>query len=144
MVHSILDPIVKEGLKSIYGVDVESLEFQETRKDFEGDVTLVVFPLLRQIKGNPAAIAESIGNYLVENADVSILVSRSNRLWTESDRAIVKNLSHLAAKKLHFILNGVELDEIEAVLGELPKKRSKLRRKIKDILRLQFYSKNQI
>ena len=69
VVHSILDPIVKEGLKSIYGVDVESLEFQETRKDFEGDVTLVVFPLLRQIKGNPAAIAESIGNYLVENAD---------------------------------------------------------------------------
>ncbi len=69
VVHSILDPIVKEGLKSIYGVDVESLEFQETRKDFEGDVTLVVFPLLRQIKGNPAVIAESIGNYLVENAD---------------------------------------------------------------------------
>ena len=69
MIHGILDPIVKAGLKSIYDVEVESLEFQETRKDFEGDVTLVVFPLLRQIKGNPAAIAEAVGNYLVENSE---------------------------------------------------------------------------
>jgi arginyl-tRNA synthetase len=70
VIHSKLDPIVKEGLKSIYGAEVESLEFQETRKDFEGDVTLVVFPLLRQIKGNPAAIADAIGNYLVENCEL--------------------------------------------------------------------------
>ena len=69
MIHSILDPIVKEGLKSIYDAEVDTLEFQETRKDFEGDVTLVVFPLLRQIKGNPAVIAESIGKYLLENSD---------------------------------------------------------------------------
>ncbi len=69
VIHGILDPIVKAGLKSIYDVEVESLEFQETRKDFEGDVTLVVFPLLRQIKGNPAAIAEAVGNYLVENSE---------------------------------------------------------------------------
>ncbi len=70
MIHSILDPIVKEGLKSVYDVEVDSLEFQETRKDFEGDVTLVVFPLLRQIKGNPAAIAEAIGEYLVEKSEL--------------------------------------------------------------------------
>ena len=68
MIHSILDPFVKKGLKSIYDVEVDVLEFQETRKDFEGDVTLVVFPLLRQIKGNPGIIAEAIGNYLVENS----------------------------------------------------------------------------
>ena len=49
----------------MYQVEVDKLEFQETRKDFTGDVTLVVFPLLRHIKGNPAEIAENIGNYLV-------------------------------------------------------------------------------
>ena len=70
MIHSILDPIVKKGLKSIYDVEIETLEFQETRKDFEGDVTLVVFPLLRQIKGNPAVIAETIGNYLLETSEL--------------------------------------------------------------------------
>ncbi len=68
MIHSILDPIVKKGVKSLYDAEVEALEFQETRKDFEGDVTLVVFPLLRQVKGNPAVIAEAIGNYLLENS----------------------------------------------------------------------------
>ena len=70
VIHSILDPIVKKGLKSIYDVEVETLEFQETRKDFEGDVTLVVFPLLRQVKGNPAVIAEALGNYLLENSEL--------------------------------------------------------------------------
>ena len=70
MIHSILDPIVKKGLKSIYDVEIETLEFQETRKDFEGDVTLVVFPLLRQIKGNPAMIAETVGNYLLETSEL--------------------------------------------------------------------------
>ena len=68
MVHSILDPIVKEGLRTLYEAEVDTLEFQETRKDFEGDVTLVVFPLLRQIKGNPAVIAQSIGEYLVSHS----------------------------------------------------------------------------
>jgi len=70
VIHSILDPLVKKGLKSIYEVEVETLEFQETRKEFEGDVTLVVFPLLRQIKGNPAIIAETIGNYLLETSEL--------------------------------------------------------------------------
>jgi len=54
----------------MYDVEIETLEFQETRKDFEGDVTLVVFPLLRQIKGNPAVIAETIGNYLLETSEL--------------------------------------------------------------------------
>ena len=68
MIQSILDPIVKEGIRSLYQVEVDKLEFQETRKDFTGDVTLVVFPLLRHIKGNPAAIAQSIGEYLVDQS----------------------------------------------------------------------------
>ena len=43
---------------------MEQIEFQPTRKDFEGDITLVVFPLLRQIKGNPAVIGQQIGEQL--------------------------------------------------------------------------------
>jgi arginyl-tRNA synthetase len=68
VIQSILDPIVKEGIRSLYQVEVDKLEFQETRKDFTGDLTLVVFPLLRHIKGNPAAIAQSIGEYLVDQS----------------------------------------------------------------------------
>ncbi len=70
MVQNILDPIVKEGIKSIYQLDLEKIEFQDTRKDFEGDITIVVFPLLKHIKGNPVEIANQIGNYVKDNADI--------------------------------------------------------------------------
>jgi len=65
-----LDSIAKEGIKSLYNIEIEKIEFQETRKDFEGDITIVVFPLLKFIKGNPAHIAETLGGYLLEHSDV--------------------------------------------------------------------------
>lgn len=58
---------VKEAIKNLYNKDLESVEFQATRKDFEGDITVVVFPMLRVVKGNPVAIGEAIGGFLVQN-----------------------------------------------------------------------------
>ncbi len=58
---------VSKVLQTTYEVSVESFEFQETRKDFEGDITLVVFPLLKHIKGNPVSIGTQIGEYLKEH-----------------------------------------------------------------------------
>ncbi|RYZ89289.1 MAG: hypothetical protein EOO68_25600, partial [Moraxellaceae bacterium] len=62
--HDLLTSHVTQALSSLYKIDVESLEFQATRRDFEGDVTLVVFPLLKLIKSSPAAIGQAIGAYL--------------------------------------------------------------------------------
>jgi len=70
VVQNILDPIVKQGIQSIFSIDLEKIEFQETRKDFEGDITIVVFPLLKFIKGNPVQIATQIGDYLKEHAEI--------------------------------------------------------------------------
>ena len=58
---------VKQAVYSIYSVELESVEFQATRKEFAGDITVVVFPMLRVIKGNPVQIGEQIGHYLVEH-----------------------------------------------------------------------------
>ncbi|WP_372918153.1 arginine--tRNA ligase [Salegentibacter sp.] len=58
---------VKEAVKQLYEVEIDHTEFQPTRKDFEGDITLVVFPMLKQVKTNPAKLGEDIGNYLQEN-----------------------------------------------------------------------------
>ena len=58
---------VKEGFLALYNVEIPSVEFQATRKDFEGDITVVVFPMLSYKKGNPVQIGEDLGNYLVEN-----------------------------------------------------------------------------
>lgn len=58
---------VKKAVKELYGVELENLEFQATRKDFEGDITLVTFPMLRQVKTSPVQLGEALGHYLVEN-----------------------------------------------------------------------------
>ncbi|MEZ4779031.1 MAG: arginine--tRNA ligase [Flavobacteriaceae bacterium] len=70
--QEILSEKIKIAIKNLYGATLETVEFQATRKDFEGDITVVVFPMLRTIKGNPVQIGEAIGAYLVENvAEVS-------------------------------------------------------------------------
>ncbi len=63
------------AVDTLYGVQLENIEFQATRKDFEGDITVVVFPMLRVVKANPVEMGEAIGNYLVENVSE---VSRFN------------------------------------------------------------------
>lgn len=60
-----LETQIKTAVEKLYGAKLESVELQPTRKDFEGDITAVVFPMLRVVKGNPAQIGETIGNYLV-------------------------------------------------------------------------------
>lgn len=66
-IQNALSSQVKAAIEQLYQLSVDSLEFQSTRKDFEGDITLVIFPLLKQIKGNPAQIGQSIGDYLTTN-----------------------------------------------------------------------------
>ena len=60
---------VKQAVLASFNVSMESVEFQATRKEFAGDITVVIFPMLRFVKGNPVQIGETIGNYLVENVD---------------------------------------------------------------------------
>lgn len=59
----------KELLRNKYGVTVENIEFQPTRKDFEGDITLVTFPLLKYIKTNPVILGQELGAYLKSEID---------------------------------------------------------------------------
>ncbi len=58
---------VKKAIHSLYQADLATVEFQGTRKEFEGDITVVVFPMLRVVKGNPVQIGTQIGGFLVEN-----------------------------------------------------------------------------
>jgi len=62
-----LSEYVKQAVKSYYDVDLEIVEFQSTRKEFAGDITVVIFPMLRFVKGNPLQIGEAVGEYLVEH-----------------------------------------------------------------------------
>ncbi len=70
--QDILSEEIKKAVHDLYDVALNTVEFQATRKDFEGDITVVVFPMLRVIKGNPVQIGEAIGTYLVKHvAEIS-------------------------------------------------------------------------
>tara|TARA_R110002033_G_scaffold358_6_gene3405 strand:- start:18788 stop:20569 length:1782 start_codon:yes stop_codon:yes gene_type:complete len=68
-IQEVLSDKVKEAVKSIFDKELPNVEFQPTRKDFEGDITIVVFPMLRVVKGNPVEIGEQIGAYIQEHVD---------------------------------------------------------------------------
>ena len=65
--HQILTPQIQKAVQELFDLSIDKVEFQATRKDFEGDVTMVVFPLVKTLKGNPVEIGTKIGAHLVEN-----------------------------------------------------------------------------
>ncbi len=81
---------------------------------------------------------------LATSADLPVLVCRSNRQWTPADNHVLENLKEVTGTSLHYFLNGVELRAVESVLGDLPKSRSRFRRWLKRMFRLQFSSGSQI
>lgn len=70
--QEILTSEIQNAVAKLFDVSIDRVEFQSTKKDFEGDITMVVFPLVKILKGNPFEIGTKIGEYLVENvAEVS-------------------------------------------------------------------------
>lgn len=58
---------VIEAISTLYGASIEKIDFEKTNPDFEGDLTLVVFPFLKISKKKPEDTANEIGNYLKSN-----------------------------------------------------------------------------
>jgi len=77
MIEEILKQEIEKCLAALYSATEQSIQFQKTRKDFEGDITLVVFPLLKASKKGPEQTAEQIGEYLkekvIEVADFNVV-----------------------------------------------------------------------
>ena len=85
-----LSKYITKYIQDNHDIDVQSFEFQLTRKEFKGDLTLVVFPLLKHIKTNPVQLGEQIGDYLSKN---SSLVSEFN---------VVKGFLNLSLTESYF------------------------------------------
>ena len=60
---------LKTAFKTLFNLQLESVEYQATRKDFEGDITVVTFPMLRLVKMNPEELGKKLGHYLVQNSE---------------------------------------------------------------------------
>ncbi|GIJ94338.1 arginine--tRNA ligase [Capnocytophaga stomatis] len=65
--QEILKQHTQKAVEHLFGIQLENVELQQTKKEFEGDITIVIFPMLRQIKGNPEQIGQQIGAFLQEN-----------------------------------------------------------------------------
>lgn len=68
----LLKPAIEKAIQALFDIAIDKIEFQTTRKEFEGDITMVIFPLLKLVKSNPVELGDKLGTYLVENvAEVS-------------------------------------------------------------------------
>lgn len=65
----ILTSHIEKAVTALFGITLEKIELQATRREFEGDITMVIFPLLKLVKGNPAELGGKIGQYLVDNTN---------------------------------------------------------------------------
>ncbi len=83
----------QDAVETVFGkpVDIENIAVQHTRKDFDGDVTIVVFPLLKISKKPPEETAEMLGNYLKESVD------------TVSDFNVVKGFLNLVISDSYWV-----------------------------------------
>jgi arginyl-tRNA synthetase len=98
---------VKEAVETLFSCKVadDLIQIQETRKDFKGDFTLVVFPLIRFPKNPPEKTGEMIGDYLINKFEI---VSRFNVIKGFLNLEIsnlwwVEFFSKLASEKDHLI-----------------------------------------
>lgn len=70
-IENIITEAVIKAIKELYSSDVseKQVQIQKTRKDFDGDLTIVVFPFLKASKKSPENTAEEIGKYLKSSID---------------------------------------------------------------------------
>ena len=86
-ISEILTPFIKET----FDVSISQFDFQSTRKEFEGDITLVTFSLLKFIKTNPAKLSNQIGEFLKTRSELV------------SDFNVVKGFLNLNIKDRYYV-----------------------------------------
>ena len=76
--ENILTSLVQKAVQALYGVDAPAnqIQLQKTRPEFEGNITLVVFPFVKLARKAPAQVAQEIGEKLM--ADGSQLIAKFN------------------------------------------------------------------
>ena len=70
-IESLISKAAQEAVKSLYGQDVpeKMVQLQKTRSEFEGNLTLVVFPFVKMARKSPEQTAQELGQYLVDNCE---------------------------------------------------------------------------
>ena len=95
--------LAKAAVQALYGIEAADgqIQLQKTRPEFEGNITLVVFPFVKAARKAPAQVAEEIGNWILDNGEG--LVARFNAVQgflnlSISDAFWVKQLEAIDAE----------------------------------------------
>lgn len=92
----------------------------------------------------PSIINHAYSPELVRDADIGLMLVRANRTWQGADINALKSMSEFLKIKPYVFLNGANPELLQDLIGEIPRKRSRIRRMLKKAIRLQFFERNQI
>lgn len=100
--ETILGTVVADAVKTLYGLETElnQIQLQKTKKEFEGDLTVVIFPFVKAARKSPEQTGQEIGEYLLHNNPV---VSKYN---------VIKGFLNLSISKSYWLetLNSIHAD----------------------------------
>jgi arginyl-tRNA synthetase len=110
-IEILLQEKIREAVESLFGFTPEPthLELQQTRKPYEGDLTLLVFPFVRQTRKSPEATALEIGDYLTSNVPeiVKFNIAKGFLNMTIRDAVWLNRLQEI------FLINNFGLKPVE-------------------------------
>jgi uncharacterized protein involved in exopolysaccharide biosynthesis/LysM repeat protein len=120
------ESFTKESIQEILGVENNTSDY---------DFVIVEIPSVTHHAYPPG---------LIKDADFGILVTRANRPWTTADENSLAGITQFMKFDPVVLLNGAQAESLEVLLGELPRKRSRIRRAIKKIVKLQFFERHTL
>lgn len=127
--------------KSFFNVNSFEELINQVNTDNENFVSKDLDYVLLEI---PSIINHTYSPELIRDADIAIMVVRANRTWQAADIHGLEVFSEFLKEKALVVLNGVNPEFLQDLIGELPRKRSRLRRVLKKAIRLQFFERYQI
>lgn len=92
----------------------------------------------------PSIVHNPFPPELMKEFDIAIMVARANRTWLQADMKSLKSIKEFLLVEPVVVLNGTNPEYLQELVGEIPKKRSRLRRIIKKIVRLQVFERYQL
>ena len=122
-----------------YNVDSSYNNFK-SYSDFEGSQKFPKTPDFVLVE-LPNILETNYPSQLILNSDLVILVCRANRLWEKADKNILNNIKQIAESKIMFVINGVDLDAVENVLGDFRKDKPRSNEILKNLFQFSIWIK---
>jgi len=111
---------------------------------FEGSIPLDVNSYDFILLELPSIVEHPFPPELIKKADFGIMVVRANRTWQKADVNALESIRKFMNFEPVVLLNGANPEYLQDIIGELPRNRSRIRRVLKKLVRLQVFERHQL